>query len=266
MNVQPYGQGNTVPLGNEANGSLVTDHAMYHHLPKQSEYRAYSHLTSRSPAEILGSVVVRPLIDATYSYAVYSVQAVRNGFTFMATMLSKPLSIIPGAAAETHSQDGVTAYEMCTTLVADKIPLALQIAGDSENPSVHKTVVETFKALAEVLLPQCERNINYVRAKIQYDANFIYHNSKIKEREENLKKYQQSNGASVKILDQKEAPPDIFTDKSGNWVSTQGYLYWSIGEEGYASNTKHARGGYNFDISAMQPTVPTTKDYKPHDK
>lgn len=84
-------------------GGAVHYHALYSGLT--CENRLYQRpdgsfeVLPKSPAEVVGERVIRPLIDATYSLSVRTFQLIKSGFSFLDTALTKTLQFLPVASA-----------------------------------------------------------------------------------------------------------------------------------------------------------------------
>lgn len=89
-------------------GGAVHYHALYSGM--QRENRLYQRpdgsfeVLPKSPAEVVGERVIRPLIDVTYSLSVRTFQLIKSGFSFLDTALSKTLQFLPVASASGLSQ------------------------------------------------------------------------------------------------------------------------------------------------------------------
>lgn len=84
-------------------GGVVHYHALHNSLPHKN--RLYQRpdgsfeVMPKSPAEVVGERVIRPLLDVTYSLSVRTFQLIKSGFSFLDTALTKTLQFLPQASA-----------------------------------------------------------------------------------------------------------------------------------------------------------------------
>lgn len=211
----------------------------------------------KSPAEVLGERVVRPLLDTTYNVSVSTFQAMKGGWRGLNNFLSKNFNLLPGAEAqpqpEPQAQAQANIFDLVSLQEAFKAWLAkegLRMAFESfsrlfYNDAAYKQAHAQYEEAKEAYKRAKEDSITKLKAcKDQHnDCYIIFHTDCSPEI---FKVDSRKDGEAVPIQE---------------WRVTEGYLYWSIYIDGWFSDASFETGGYNYDMQKKKPNVKTRTDF-----
>ncbi len=261
--VSTYGTTNTffsqcgmaIAAGANGQNSSFIDHSV-------SGNRLYEHsdgtleVIPKSPAEVIGERVLRPMIDKIYNFSIYTFQCTQSGFSALDAVFSRILNILPTAYAAT-APNHQNAMERCLAAPLGQAVQVAQAGVAGHDPKM----IEAAHKLYGPLLQHCISDDSYNKARVQLDENMKDHREQVKIMENNLAKCEQSN-QGYKCYKASEIPrkPDIVNikrsgdDSQNEWKVVPGYLCWTIYIDGWWDKF-FASGGYNCDPNSHKPTV-----------
>ena len=236
-------------------------------LVHSSSNRLYQHadgsleVIPKTPAEVLGERVLRPLIDLTYDGAVRVFGIIKAGCAKIDAVFSRALQILPVAYAETAPVAEPSSLELCVEGNLVEV-YRITAAGVAKNDP---QMLEAAHKLYGPFFQQCFSDDTYTKMRAEHDKNIEYHNKQVKVLEDKLDKCEQANqGSSCYKRTEVSKRPTLERIKSDEqegphqaqheWKAHPGYLCWSVYVDGWIDRF-FASGGYNCDVKANKPTV-----------
>ena len=231
--------------------------------------RLYRHINGslevlpKSPAEVFGERVLRPLIDKTYS----AFQLVKQGAFALDGMLLRALNILPTASAKPldelstftqkeEANDEKSDLEACVGAPLEQV-IKITIAGAKDNDP---RMLEAAHKVFSPFFAQCFSDDTYRKMEHIHTANMNKHETESKLLEAALEKCEQDNqGKKCYKHTQISKMPvleKITTKQASEWKAIPGYYCWSVWVDRWMWIDKiFASGGYNCDIKTNKPTV-----------
>lgn len=221
-------------------------------------------IVAKTPAELFGERVLRPILDKTIDWSTYTFNVIKNGFFQVDQAISRSiLRVLPVVQAANLKT------EKC---LAPHLDLVVQVTNAGVAKNDHQMLLAAH-TLFSPLIEQCFMDEQYEITTQQYKAAQELHEQMLNEREKALEecrnsmKLQSYDGNYYCISELPlERKPEIFQTGSKSplngqalsktWEVSQGYLFWRVNIYRYLWwNQAYRTGGYNYDINAKGPTV-----------
>ncbi len=211
----------------------------------------------KTPAEVFGERVLRPLIDQTYSLSMYAFQTVQDGFLAFEAIFSRAMNVLPTANAQPVSEQKSN-FERCVEGNLAEVYRITQAGVANNDPQM----LEAAHKLYGPFFEQCISDETYNKMRAEHDQNSEHHAKQIKTLEEKLDKCEQVHtGESCYKYIETGRRPTLEKVKSedaraiSEWKAHPGYLCWSIYVNRWLFDKFFASGGYNCDIKSNKPTI-----------
>lgn len=228
--------------------------------------RLYQHpdgsleVVPKTPAEVFGERVLRPLIDITYSGAVRVFQILKAGCLGVDAVFSRAVNVLPVANAETAVVEKSN-LERCVEGNLLEVYRITEAGITKNDPQM----LEAAHKLYGPFFQQCFSDDTYSKMRAEHDRNIEYHNRQTKLLEDKLDKCEEQNpGKSCYKHTEVSKRPTLERSKSEEaekaapaqheWKANPGYLCWSVYVDGWIDRF-FASGGYNCDVKTNKPTV-----------
>lgn len=228
--------------------------------------RLYQHpdgsfeVIAKTPAEVFGERVLRPLIDITYSGVVRAFQILKAGCLGVDAVFSRVINVLPTAYAETDVVEKSN-LERCVEGNLLEVYRITEAGITKNDPQM----LEAAHKLYGPFFQKCFSDDTYTKVRTEHDRNIEYHNKQTKILEEKLDKCEQQNpGKSCYKHTEVSKRPTLESIKSEEreadgpaqheWKANPGYLCWSVYVDGWIDRF-FASGGYNCDVKTNKPTV-----------
>jgi hypothetical protein len=223
----------------------------------------------KTPFEIFGERIIRPLIDTTYDFSSRTFQVLKRGVSFWDNIFSRALNFLPVAKASQSSDDQST-LSKCVSLPLNEVIRVTDVSLTSNNPKLLELAHQVYGPFFE----KCFNEESYHRAQEQYNKNQKEHNKQVEKFTKKLREcndiYGTNNCYAYNKIDHQPELFQIHTLRlekgkvvpSLEWVTSQGYFSWSIyASRFYFTSAFFGSDSYNFDTRTNKPT---TRD--PHDQ
>ncbi len=220
----------------------------------------YIEIIPKTPGEVIGERVLRPMLDATYDWSLYTLEVLKGGFRFFDAAFSRAINFLPGVGAQPHRQEDRDAVvprpEECiavSKIFNDVVP------GIVDKPNAVE-LLEAVKNLADPLMSACRQGDDYQKTGAQYkDAQDDYESENQNAKTALQLCEDKCQDGEFCYLQKISSPPARFQREQ--WMVTEGYMSWKVFIvcEGrlWTTETMHARGSYNYDDVSGKPTVET---------
>ncbi len=236
--------------------------------------RLYRHVNGsfevipKSPAEVFGERVLRPLIDKTCSLTSSVFQLVKRGVFAFDGMLSRSLQILPVANGESRSEEisntlhakrGREEKSDLEACVGAPLEQVIKITLAGVDASDHK-MLEAAHKLYSPFFTQCFLDDTYKKMRVIHNDNTNKYEKENKLLEVAIEKCEQANpGKSCYKHTQISKMPlleKVDAQGASEWKALQGYYCWSVWVDRWMWIDKFfASGGYNCDFRTNKPTV-----------
>ncbi|MBA3720990.1 MAG: hypothetical protein H0W88_01145 [Parachlamydiaceae bacterium] len=227
-------------------------------------------IATKTPCEVAGERILRPLLDKTIDWSSYTLKVLKRGLSLVDNILSLNFLPVADAAGSSTSTQSQTTLEKCLAQPLELTVRATEIGIKTQDPKMLLAAHQTY----DLFFQKCFQAESYEIIEKQFEANNNFHNKKVKEYEDALKKCEKENGDTYcgPYSQREEYKPEMFeidtvNDVNGQaittkkWTTTQGYLSWSIHiYRAYWFNIPFQIGGYNYDTTRNRPTISTREE------
>jgi hypothetical protein len=209
---------------------------------------------AKTPCEVIGERVIRPLLDTTYDLSIRSVKVLKRVFSSFDNVLSRTLNFLPGAEATSLSnqESPPTELEKCLAPVLQDVQPVVHAA-------VQQADSERIQAAEKVYGPSIQECIlrnsyttSYTAVKKVYKENQENHDKHAEKLTKALNackaKHPSCTHTKIERLPEKFTIKDPADSNRREWVTTQGYLSWVVYvENSYWPDSFFDNGGYNYN-------------------
>ncbi len=211
----------------------------------------------KSPAEVFGERVLRPLIDHTWSLSVQAFEAARDTVYAADALFSRAINFLPCAEASSVETRKTRLAECIQPAVAEMV----RITGHALQQNNEK-MVEAAEMAFGPFRAKCFADDTYDAMNEEHQNNLKHHEQQEKLLEDSLKECHQRNSGmecykatEIGRRPQLAGTPDEKHVAIYNWGTKPGYLCWSIYIDRWVLDKFYASGGYNCDLKTNRPTV-----------